>query len=214
MEVNYTMQKMNDLNQEGKTLLIPRIILRGQCSIRSLAKEMEKYSTFSRSEIMGVLTLLGEMMTYKMASGYSVKLDEIGTFTPTLSLEKNRKGETANSERTNARRIGVSNILFRPSKEFILNTALQCELKKGPQCYGCLPAKYTPEERLQIAREYLRTHHILTVKEYEKIAGVRHTQATIELKKWSRTAGSGITVHGRGSHKVYVRCLQEDIASE
>lgn len=141
MEVNYTMQKMNDLNQEGKTLLIPRIILRGQCSIRSLAKEMEKYSTFSRSEIMGVLTLLGEMMTYKMASRYSVKLDEIGTFTPTLSLEKNRKGETANPERTNARRIGVS-------------------------------------------------------------------------KKWSRTAGSGITVHGRGSHKVYVRCLQEDIASE
>lgn len=205
MEVNYTMQKMNDLNQEGNTLLIPKIVLKGQCSIRSLAKEMEKYSTFNRSEIMGILTLLGEIMTAKMASGYSVKLDEIGTFTPALAFEKNRKGETANPEKTNARHIGISNILFRPSKDFILNTAVQCKLKKGPQCYGCLPAKHTPEERLQIVREYLRTHDILTVKDYEKIAGIRHTQATIELKEWSRTEGSGIISHGKGSHKVYLR---------
>lgn len=52
MTVDYTMQKMNNLNREGETLLFPKIVLRGQCTMQELAKEMEKYSAFSRSEII------------------------------------------------------------------------------------------------------------------------------------------------------------------
>lgn len=203
MSVNYTLQRMNDLNHEGETILVPKMILRGRYSSKELAKEMEKYSTFSRSEIMGILTLLSEMIAYKMANGYSVKLDEIGTFTPALSVRK--EIETDCQTRTDARHIGVSNILFRPDKTLILNTAMQCKLKKGPQSYGCLYTQYTPEERLEIAQTYLESHEILTVKIYEEIAGLRHTQAASELKLWSRTPESGIGCHGKGSHKVYVR---------
>lgn len=213
MAVNYTMQKMNNLNREGESLMFPKMVLRGQCTIQELAKEMEKYSTFNRSEIMGILTLLSERMTARMANGYSIKLDEIGTFTPVLGLKKRSDGEIADAGKTNARCIGVSHIHFRPDKSFTLHTALQCKLKKSPLYFGCMKSPYSPGKRLEMAKDYLKRHGILTVKEYEALVKMRHTSATLELKQWSRMPESGITTHGKGSHKVYVCCEKEQEAS-
>ena len=204
MATHYTMQQMKDLNHEGKVICFPKMILRGQCSTQKLAKEMEKYSTFSRSEIMGILTLLSEIMSYKMANGYSVKLDEIGTFTPTLKRKHTRSKEEKEDVTPNARSIEIAGIHFRADKTLKMNTALQCKLERRPVHFGYLEPELSPAQRLNLAQKYAKEHAVLTVKEYEKITGLRHSQAALELKQWSQTPESGITAYGKGSHKVYI----------
>ena len=65
--------------------------------------------------------------------------------------------------------------------------------------------KYTPEQRLALAHQYLDKHAFLTVSIYRQLTGLVRSTATVELRKWAHTPGSGIDTSGIGSHKVYVK---------
>ena len=106
MSATYTMQEMKDLHNEEETLLYPRMIIKGQCSTEDLVNDIAKQSSYSAGEIKGMLVALHEAMTREMARGYSVKLDQIGTFTPSLGLAKGKEAELPEGDtRRNARSI-------------------------------------------------------------------------------------------------------------
>lgn len=62
-----------------------------------------------------------------------------------------------------------------------------------------------PEQRLALAHQYLDKHAFLTVSIYRQLTGLVRSTATVELRKWAHTPGSGIDTSGIGSHKVYVK---------
>ena len=80
------MQEMDDLNREGEALLYPRMVITGCCATDELAARIAANSTFSPGEAAGLIRQLADEMAAAMASGRSVRLDGIGTFTPTLAL--------------------------------------------------------------------------------------------------------------------------------
>ena len=51
----YTMQEMNDLNNEGKTLLYPRLINSGSRGTDELASYIAECTSFSTADVKGVL---------------------------------------------------------------------------------------------------------------------------------------------------------------
>ena len=65
--------------------------------------------------------------------------------------------------------------------------------------------RYTPEERLGLAREFLETHSYLTVSDYAALTGLLRNAAAKELRRWAEDETSGIGRSGRGTHRVYVR---------
>lgn len=207
MAAKYTMQRMNDLNREGETVLYPKMIIGSCCDTEELAERMAHGTTFNKGEIIGIFHLLSKEMAGQMASGRSVKINDIGTFTPSLSLKKGKERESPDGtgSKRNAESIEVGKVNFRPCKKFVHEVDRQCVLERTPQVMGYRISKYTPEERLRIAQEHLETHATLTVAVYAELTGLSRTTAGKELKEWYKTPGSGIGIEGRGSHRIYVK---------
>ena len=86
--VGFFSKKMNDLHHEGKTLLYPRTIIGHCCESDELACEIAKVTSFSEGEVIGMFQELWKQMAWQMARGYSVKIEGVGVFTPTLELKE------------------------------------------------------------------------------------------------------------------------------
>ncbi len=87
----YTMQEMNDLHHEGKTLLYPRMIIEHCCESDELAREVAEVTSFREGEVIGMFQELWKQMAWQMARGYSVKIEGVGVFTPTLELTEGKE---------------------------------------------------------------------------------------------------------------------------
>ena len=200
----YMMQEMNLPNEEGERLLFPRIRLEGQIGTQMIAEQVSESTAFTPGDVRGVIQSIAQQMSRWMGMGYSVKIEGIGIFTPTLALIKDKERETAESRR-NARSIKVGNVRFKADKQLIQETDMACELVRTPATFRRSSAKYTPEERLERARQYLASHPYLTVANYMNLTGLKRTTAAKELIQWDKREDSGIVSSGYGKHKVYIR---------
>ena len=131
MAATYTMQEMKDLHNENETILYPRMIIKGQCSTEELIEDIAHHTTYNTGELRGMIMALKDAMAREMSRGYSVKLDEIGTFTPSLGITEGKEAEQPTGEtRRNARSIKIRNINFRADKELIRKTEGHCTLER------------------------------------------------------------------------------------
>ena len=202
----YEMQEMNLPNKEGKRVLYPRLVQRGQADTEYIARVLSQRSSFSKGAVAGLLQELADELAYQMGQGKSVKLDGIGTFVPALALREDKERETSeeNSTHRNARSIIVGGINVRPEKSLISDTNYHCELERSQQKFHRSSQKFTPEQRLQRTKQYLSEHPYMTVRDYCRLTGLRHTTASLELKLWTGQPKTAITTSGRGTHKVYI----------
>ena len=128
----YTMQEMNDLNNEGKTLLYPRLINSGSRGTDELASYIAECTSFSTADVKGVLDQLARGIALALARGESVKLDGIGLFTATLGLRegKAREEPDGSGSRRNASSIEINNVAFRADKKLVRMTNEHCRLER------------------------------------------------------------------------------------
>lgn len=203
----YEMQESNLPNKEDKRVLFPRMRLSGQDTLEDIARMVCRYSTFSPAEVRGVMLALTEEIARSMAEGRSVKIDGLGTFSPVLGLRPGFERETgeANGTRRNATAICVKGVNFRADKSLVRLTAVNCHLERSPQKFRRSSNRYTPEQRLKLAQDYLSTHAFMTVSIYQALTGLLHSSAVRELRRWAAQEDSGIDRQGRGTHRVYVK---------
>lgn len=207
----YQMQELTLPNEEGKKVTYPRIKLWGQVDLEYIARHINYASTFTPGDIIGLVRALTEAIASEMAQGNSVKIDGLGIFTPSLGLRPQAEEQLDLREsegkeyRVSAASIYLRNINFRADKELIQQTGQKCRLSKSEWKARRSSRRYTAEQRLQLAQDYLKTHPMLRVKDYCALTGLLRNAAASELKLWSETPGSGIDHMGTGSHKVYVR---------
>lgn len=200
----YIMQESNLPGEEKK--LFPRMKLWSQVPQEEIVKQIARSTSFSEGDINGLITALSNEIARRMGQGHSVKIDGLGTFSPALGLREGKERESGEvgEERRNAQSICVSNIHFRADKRLIKDTGLHCIVERSTEKQRRSSTRYTPEERLALARNYLQENPMLTVTQYCSLTGLLRNAAAKELKQWALQEGSGIRVQGRGTHKVYV----------
>ena len=198
MTTRYQMKEMPDLQGTGEPITYPKMVMTGQTGTRELAEYIAMTSGFSKGVTEGIICELGEALAHEMGMGRSVKIEGLGVFTPALSIypDKEREQPQESTTKRNARSIYVSGVNFRTDKALIRETNHWCELERASWKPARSSKKYTPEQRLALAHQYLDKHAFLTVS---------ISTATVELRKWAHTPGSGIDTRGIGSHKVYVK---------
>ncbi len=202
----YEMQETPDLHKTGKKVLYPKLVLNGQVQTDELIRKMSNGSSFTEGDIKGMMRRLADKLAELMAEGNSVKLEGIGTFSASLALKDGKEQETSESEeRHNARSIQVGGVNFRADKQLVMDTNKLCHLERSEKKFLHSSRKYTPEERLQLARKYLEENPFLTVAKYSRLTGLVGTTAGLELKKWSKQEGSGIGTAGRAAHRIYIK---------
>lgn len=167
-------------------------------------------SGISRGEAIRVLMHATDTLAELLAEGYSVTIDEMGTFKATVGLVEDKEMDSfeEGTPKLNARSLRIDGVNFQADKKLIVNVDKRCELKRAGVS-KLRRSPFTKEERLQKALEFLSSHGAMRVKHYMELTGLSHTVAVKELREFERDASSGITSIGRLASKVYVRRMEE-----
>ena len=203
----YDMQELTLPNEDGKRILYPRMQLYGQKDLEYIADKVSYATSFTRGDSKGLVQAITEEIAHSMSEGYSVKIEGLGVFTPSLGLRKDKERESGEegAPRRNAASICLRDINFRVDKELLYETAGHCTLQRA-QYKKCRRSSqlFAPEERLERAKEFMKKNTFMSVAEYCRLTGLLKTTAANELKAWAAQPDSGINYRGRGTHKLYV----------
>lgn len=202
----YNMQEMTLPNEEGKRILYPRMKLYGQVDLDAIINNVSYASSFTRGDVIGLIRAITDEIANQMGAGYSVKIDNLGVFTPALGLRKDVERESGEEgdTRRNAASICLKDIHLKADKELLHNTARHCHLKRSTEKFQQSSQMFSPQERLERAKAYLKENAFMTLADYCRLNGVLRSSASRELREWIAQPESGIDYKGRGTHKIYV----------
>lgn len=203
----YLMKEMPDMQNRGKKVTYPTWAFIQQKSTQELAQRVHQASTFTVGDIEGVLKQVAVELANMLADGNSVKIDGIGTFTPSLALVKGKEREENDEEgrKRYARSIVVGKVNFRAEKDLIWNINGRLSLERASWKRKRSSEKYTKEQRLELLKDALDKTPFVTVLDYCKLTGLVRSTATIEIREWAQQPQSSIGTMGRGSHRVYIK---------
>lgn len=202
----YIKQEMNDLHGTGEKKVYYRMKRNLHFTHEQFLEWMENADPFITKHVESVLKHITHQMAVVMALGHSVTIDGLGTFRAGIGLkrEKEMDGMDDGKPSLNAQSLQVTDVYFRPDKKLISDTNYNCNLTRGGTRH-IRKQKYTREERLQLAQDYLDKHGIMRVADYKSLTGLSRTAATLELQAFRNDPDTGITYTGSGTHKVYVK---------
>ena len=207
----YIKQELPDLHKTGEKKAYYRMKTKRKIDFNQFVDLISSHNSgISRGEAFRVLMHATDILAELLAQGYSVTIDEMGTFKATIGLVSVKEMDSfeEGTPKLNARSLRVDGVSFKADKRLILNVDKRCDLKRAGVSRLCR-SPFSKEERLQKALEYLNAHGAMKVKDYMELTSLSHTVAAKELREFEHDAASGITSIGRLAGKVYVRRLEE-----
>ena len=207
----YIKQELPDLRKTGEKKAYYRLKTERKIDFNQFIELISSHNSgISKGEAFHVLTHATDTLAELLAEGYSVTIDEMGTFKATIGLvdDKEMDAFEEGTPKLNARSLRVDGVNFQVDKRLIANVDTRCNLERAgvSRLYR---SPFSKEERLQKALEYLNAHVAMKVKDYMEISGLSHSVAAKELCGFEHDAASGITSIGRLAGKVYVRRREE-----
>ena len=203
----YIKQELPDLHKKGEKKAYYRLQTERNIDFQGFVERISAHqSGISRGEALRVLIHATDVLAELLAEGYSVTIDEMGTFRATIGLMEDKEMDTIDGDETkrNARSLCLNGVNFQADKRLVSKADRKCKLvRAGVSRLHRSPL--TKEERLKKALEYLETNGVLRVKQYMALTGLSHTAAATELRAFARDAASGIDSIGRLAGKVYVK---------
>ena len=207
----YIKQELPDLHKTGEKKAYYRLKTERKIDFNQFVGRISSHNSgISRGEAIRVLMHATDTLAELLAEGYSVTIDEMGTFKATVGLVEDKEMDSfeEGTPKLNARSLRIDGVNFQADKKLIVNVDKRCELKRAGVS-KLRRSPFTKEERLQKALEFLSSHGAMRVKHYMELTGLSHTVAVKELREFERDASSGITSIGRLASKVYVRRMEE-----
>ena len=207
----YIKQELPDLHKTGEKKAYYRMKTKRKIDFNQFVDLISSHNSgISRGEAFRVLMHATDILAELLAQGYSVTIDEMGTFKATIGLVSDKEMDSfeEGTPKLNARSLRVDGVSFKADKRLILNVDKRCDLKRAGVSRLCR-SPFSKEERLQKALEYLNAHGAMKVKNYMELTSLSHTVAAKELREFEHDEASGITSIGRLAGKVYVRRLEE-----
>ena len=199
----YIMAPMsNRKTAEGNVPSYPRVLIEHRTNSEEIAQMLSKYTSFTKGDILGVISALGEVIASELVAGHVVYLDGIGRFSPSLKLKDGVEPEQEHKEgHRNANSIEFHSINFRPSKELVNMCNVKGELTRA-KIHKSDPMSSTLEDRCQTAINYIKASGFLKVRDYVDLTGLSRNKASQELRELKDAGFLGC--RGGGSHVVYI----------
>lgn len=206
----YKLQELNDMRDEGKRRVYPKMVTNRTLSRKEFVKMMQNYHRgISESTTEAVLTDVVDMLADMLSMGYNVNLEGFGTFSLSLGFEDDKPTEMqTDDDLMKYRKVGVKNVNFNSSPEFVKAVKMEtdCDLEREMSGVKVIRKQlYSKEERIARALEVIEKNGVLTLGDYASINNLSRTAASMELKELTNDKTSPIDSLGRGSHKVWVK---------
>ena len=206
----YKLQELNDMRDEGKRRVYPKMVTNRTLSRKEFVKMMQHYHRgISESTTEAVLTDVVDMLADMLSMGYNVNLEGFGTFSLSLGFEDDKPTEMqTDDDMMKYRKVGVKNVNFNSSPEFVKAVKMEtdCDLEREMSGVKVIRKQlYSKEERIARALEVIEKNGVLTLGDYASINNLSRTSASMELKEITADRTSPIGSMGSGSHKVWVK---------
>lgn len=201
----FVLKEMNDLDGKGKGRVYPQVVINRLMTTEDLVQRMQDNTRLGSAVIHATLLSLGENIATLLDSGFSVKIDNLGTFSLSLGFA-DKKGNKLEDEddKMNYRRVMVKNITFKPESDLIFNINKNIRLERHvPGVVKSESDSFTPEERRLRAIDFIEQHGQITLQEYANLNNISRSKASRELNKLEDIEGSGIRGYGNAPHKVW-----------
>ena len=201
----FVLKEMNDLDGKGKGRVYPQVVINRLMTTEDLVERMQNNTRLGSAVIHATLLSLGENIATLLDSGFSVKIDNFGTFSLALGFA-DKKGNKLEDEddKMNYRRVMVKNITFKPESDLIFNINKNIRLERHvPGVVKSESDSFTPEERRLRAIDFIERHGQITLQEYANLNNTSRSKASRELNKLEDIEGSGIRGYGNAPHKVW-----------
>ncbi|MBO4314467.1 MAG: DNA-binding protein [Prevotella sp.] len=202
----YIKKEIADLNGKGSTQAYYRIKTFRKLESDEFLESCAKHSGISKGAIVGAIEAISHELASRIAAGYTVKIDGIGTFGGKLGVRKDKELDTFEDgeQKRNAQSLQVTGISFRADRELVRSTDRMCVNLERAGEVRLRKSKFTLEERMALARNFLAENAVMRVGDYVSLTGLSRTTATLELQRLDGMPESGIVSSGRRSSKVYV----------
>lgn len=205
----YIKQEMPDLNKDGNKLCYYRMQGSGNVSTDELIHTICYHGGVGLSEsvLHSALQELSREMARKIADGYSVTLDGVGTFRATIGVKDEKEMDTldGNEAKRNAQSLELKGVSYRADNKLVKRAHSHCRLERGGTA-RVNRSPYTKAERLQLAKDFLSTgaKPYMNLSDYVQLTHLSRSSASIELRTFAADPESGITAIGRTTHRVYI----------
>jgi len=201
----YIKQEVPDMQGTGESRVSYRLKRGHHYTGSEFMAEVRRANPHLSAEVKSAVDLMCAQLARLMAQGDSVTIDGLGTFSATLGMKRGKEVDSfeEGAPRRNATSLCIDGVNFRPDKELVKVTDQWCTLTRG-KTRRLRRVKTTPEQRLEMAKKYLRTHPFMSVRDYVYMTGLSRTVATAELVGFREDPATGITFTGLGTHKLYV----------
>ena len=213
---NYVLKELSEEMTGGKKVLFPKMQTYSLQDYKSVLEKMHSYAgSFSEGTIMGVLDALVTTMESWMPEGHSLKIDGLGVFSLVLGFDESLSSEQQQQQqaqdgagegepRNRYRHVCIKGINFKPDPELIRRMNRNACLERSGKVRVPRKSPYSPDERIEKARQIIARQGQMTLGEYAAATGQDRSVASRELKRLVADPASGIAARGAHSHKVWV----------
>lgn len=152
-----------------------RVVPKGTIDAKMLAHEIQDRCSLTAADIAGALVALADITAEKLANGYCVQLDGIGTLQLTLKCPQFRSINEIRGES-----VQVKSIAFRPSvriKDKLKKTVFVRQKEKLHS------QRHTDKEIDALVTAYFRKNETLTRSQFQQLCGLTCSTAVRQLRR-------------------------------
>jgi len=201
----YIKKEMADMAGTGSTKAYYRMKTEHKMEFDEFLIECSKSNRlYTPSVIQGAVMAVCSELAYQLSRGNTVRIEGLGMFNAKIGIREHsgKKMDSFDDEtRRNAMSLGVTGVGYKADKELIRAVSRTCTLERGRDD-RLRKSKYTKEERIELAKQFLRREGFMHIKDYAEITGLSRTTAYRELNSITN-ASTGITSRGSKSAKIY-----------
>ena len=204
----YKLQEMYDVRQTGERRVYPKLDAYRLLDAEEFIEKMHSYDrAISPSVIRAVLMNLSDTMKRMLSLGYTVKVDELGTFSLSLDFDDDKPKVMQQADDKMAyRHVTVKNVNFKVDPSLLKDLRYETELEREMSGVKVIKKQlFTLEQRIERALAVIERDGFIGLTDYAAINNLSRTSASQELKQICANPEGPLDTKGRGSHKVWVK---------
>lgn len=117
----YKLQEMPDVQNKGKKRVYPKLVVNRQMNTKEFIEKMHfRNRSIPPSLTMAVLTDIADYLGEMLSMGYTVKLDDLGTFSLSLDFDDEKTKElTSEDDKMLYRKVTVKDVNFKSDSKLV-----------------------------------------------------------------------------------------------
>lgn len=177
MPIHYKLhQATGSTADRQKEKLFARANTEKPLTTKELIERLSDGKTITPSDALAVLSALGQTIAQEISSGRRVKIEGLGTFTPSLLLDKS----VTDGRYLHNTHLSVDRINFRAEKQLLY----QCSAGGFVQEKNAETIDTTTDENWAKLSNYLNANQFINQTEYKDLTRQNFYQIKAELTQW------------------------------